>query len=386
MNVVEPVPSGRAEAAIGPHFDAALLLVYAALTAIGVVAVFSATIAQAYEQSDSLFYLRKQILYILLAVAAMLAMSMVATSVLKRLVPVILLVSMALLAIVAVPAIGMEINGSRRWLSVFGLKFQPSEFSELGIVIATAWYVAKQRSRAIGLEMDRFPVAGIAIALMASVLLMLEPDLGSAVVLCSTIFAMLYLHGMRYKHTAAIVAVSIGVLVLMILIEPYRIVRITSFWNPWTDPWGDGYQLTQSLIAFGRGELLGTGLGTSVQKLFYLPYAGSDFIIAIVAEEFGFAGIAIVLALFSILIWRIFQISWDARSVGNLFGAAMAQGIGLLIAVAAMINLGVNMGILPTKGLTLPFLSLGGTSIIAYSAAIGIVFSVQRETASCSET
>ncbi len=382
MNAVSPVRSHatpEAPAASGRFFDPFVLAAYLSLIAVGAIAVFSATIAQAYEQADAFYYLRKQILYILLSLGTMLTMSTVPTRLLRRLAPVLLAVSIAALVLVVIPGIGIELNGSRRWLTVFGLRLQPSEISELGIVIFVAWHLTRPGYRPYAGGLRNFPFAVVILAVVSAVLLLLEPDLGSAFVIGFTAVTMLFLSGVRKAHIAAIAAVGLIALTILIVTEPYRLVRLTSFINPWADPWGNGYQLTQSLIAFGRGELLGTGIGTSVQKLFYLPHAGSDFLLAIIAEEFGFAGIALVVLVFATLVWRIFQVSWKARAKGDHFGATLAQGIGLLLALAALINMGVNTGLLPTKGLALPFMSIGGTSIVAYSAAIGIVLAIERE-------
>ena len=214
---------------------------------------------------------------------------------------------------------------------------------------------------------------------MFATLLISEPDLGSVMVLGAVLMTVLFLSGLRLPHIVLFSALAVGAVVVLIVIEPYRVARVMSFLNPWDDPYSSGFQLVQSLIAFGRGEWFGVGLGTSVQKLFYLPYAGSDFLLAVIGEELGFVGIFTVIALFVVLIWKIFHISWLAAAVDDTFGKILAQSIGVMIAISAVINMGVNMGSLPTKGLTLPFMSEGGSSLVAYSMAIGIVIAIHRE-------
>ncbi|MYD78268.1 MAG: cell division protein FtsW, partial [Gammaproteobacteria bacterium] len=198
-------------------------------------------------------------------------------------------------------------------------------------------------------------------------------------VLGAVLLAVLYLGGLKISHIILFTILSTIAVAILIVIEPYRVMRVMSFLNPWEDPYNSGFQLVQSLIALGRGEWFGVGLGTSVQKLHYLPYAGSDFLFAVIGEELGLIGLMTVMGLFVVLIWKIFHISWLAAAVNDTFSNLLAKSIGILIAISAVVNMGVNMGILPTKGLTLPFMSEGGSSLIAYSIAIGIVISIHRE-------
>ncbi len=357
-------------------FDPLLLIVYLLLVTLGIVAVYSATIAQAFDTGDPFVFLRNNSIHVLFALAAMLVTSLIPVRFWQMTAPLLLLSGIILLIVVLVPSIGVEINGSSRWIHVAGWNFQPSEFAELAFIIFAADYLSLRHNRMNSLIADVLPIG--AVFVLFAGLLLLEPDFGSTVVLGSVLVVMLFLNGLRYSHLAMIAVIAIAAVVLLVVLEPYRVERLLSFMDPFNDPYDSGFQLVQSLIAFGRGELMGVGIGNSVQKLFYLPYAGSDFLLAIIAEELGFLGICTVIALFVVLIWRIFHIGWLAEASGDRFARILAHGIAILIAVSALINMGVNMGVLPTKGLTLPFMSEGGTSLIVYSAAIGIIVSVER--------
>ena len=356
--------------------DPVLLTVYLTLVACGLVAFYSATIANAYDAGDPFVFLRKQIVHILLALAAMMTTAQFSPNTIRRFAPFLLLAGAIMLALVLVPGIGTEINFSQRWISIGGWNVQPSEFAELAFVVFAAHYLAHRRGKLNSLLHDVGPL--ILLFLVFAVLLLLEPDFGSAFVLAAVVGIMLFLSGMRKTHILLFLALGILSVVLLIMLEPYRLVRWMSFRDPFADPFNTGFQLVQALIAFGRGELLGVGLGESVQKLFYLPYAGSDFLFAIVGEETGFFGVVVLITLYGILIWRIFCVSWLAGGAGDTFSMILAQGIAAMIGIATFINMGVNMGALPTKGLTLPFMSGGGTSLIANSIAIGLVLAISR--------
>lgn len=363
---------------VGPRMsmDPVLLTVYLILVACGLVAFYSATIANAYDAGDPFVFLRKQVVHILLALAAMMTTAQFSPGTIRRFAPFLLLAGAIMLALVLVPGIGTEINFSQRWISIGGWNVQPSEFAELAFVVFAAHYLASRRGNLNSLLFDVGPL--MLFFLVFAVLLLLEPDFGSAFVLAAVVGTMLFLSGMRKTHILLFLALGILSVVLLIVLEPYRLVRWMSFRDPFADPFNTGFQLVQALIAFGRGELLGVGLGESVQKLFYLPYAGSDFLFAIVGEETGFVGAVALIALYAILIWRIFLISWSAGATGDTFSMILAQGIAAMIGIATFINMGVNMGALPTKGLTLPFMSGGGTSLIVNSIAIGLVLSISR--------
>ncbi len=367
----------------GPYFDPLLLITFLLLIVFGMIAVYSATIAHAFSADDPFVYLRRSGVHILFALTAMLIFSRIPVRLWQHLAPVSLFTGIALLILVLIPSIGVNVNGSTRWVEVAGLKFQPSEFAELAFLIFAADYLVTRRGYMKELLRDVVPI--VAIFIVFAALLLAEPDFGSAVVLGSVLILMLILSGMRWRHTVTVTVAAVLGMACLILAKAYRLERLTSFIDPFDDPYDTDFQLVQSLIAFGRGEWFGVGIGNSVQKLDYLPLAGSDFLLAIIAEEMGFLGICAVIVLFVVLIWRIFHVSWSAAAAGDTFGMLLAQAIGALIAVSALVNMGVNMGLLPTKGLTLPFMSEGGTSLIAYSAALGMIFSIERSSRQESE-
>jgi cell division protein FtsW len=258
---------------------------------------------------------------------------------------------------------------------VFNL--QPSELAKLFVIVYVAGYLVRKQE-----ELRFFTQGILMISIVLAVigmLLLQEPDLGSVVVMCLTVFAMLFLGGVRFWHFMAVVAAAVGGMVLLTIVSPYRMARITGFLDPWADPFNTGFQLTQALIAFGRGEWLGVGLGASIQKMFYLPAAHTDFLFAVLAEELGLIGVLAVIVLFAVIVWRAFRIAASAERNGQIYAARLAQGLGLLIGVQAMINMGVAMGALPTKGLTLPFLSYGGSSMIASCLGAGLLLMIERE-------
>lgn len=358
-------------------FDPLLITVYLALVVFGMIAVYSATIALAFETGDPFIYLRKNAMNIAIALVAMLITSQIPIYLLRKFSWLLLICGAVLLALVLIPSLGVEVNGSTRWMRISGFVFQPSEFAELMFLIFAADFLAKRQHGLNSILRDVLPI--VAVYLVFAVLLLLEPDFGSAVVLGAVLMVMLYLNGLRVPHIALFASIATVALVALIVTNPYRVARVMSFLNPWADPYDSGFQLVQSLIALGRGEWFGVGLGTSVQKLFYLPYAGSDFLLAVIGEELGFVGICTVIMLFLVLIWKVFQVSWSAAAAGDFFSKNLAQAIAVLIAISAVINMGVNMGSLPTKGLTLPFMSEGGTSLVVYSIAIGLVISINRQ-------
>ncbi len=360
-----------------PGFDPVLVTVFLTLVVFGMVAVYSATIAQAFEGDDAWHYLRKNVLNVIVAVTAMLFAAFTPIAFLKRCAWPALVLSVLLLVVVLIPSLGVEINGSTRWLRLGGWVFQPSEFAELLFLIFLASYLADRHLRLNHLLYDVAPIVGA--YLIIATLLVLEPDLGSVLVLGAVLMSMLFLSGLRKRYLTLFFLLSVGAIAALIWMEPYRVQRVMSFLNPWEDPYRAGFQLVQSLIALGRGEWFGVGLGASVQKLFYLPYASSDFLFAVIGEELGFVGLLTVMGLFLVMIWKIFHISWLADAVEDRFCKYLAQSIGMMIAISSIVNMGVNMGLLPTKGLTLPFMSEGGSSLVAYSIAIGFVLSINRE-------
>jgi cell division protein FtsW len=292
--------------------------------------------------------------------------------------PYLLLVGIVLLVLVLLPGVGITVNGSSRWLRFGVINVQPSEFIKLFMVVYVAGYFVRRRE-----ELRNFTQGVVIIGLVVTaigILLLQEPDLGAVVVVCATVLGMLFLAGVRFWHFGIVAVAGVVTVGLLTVISPYRLQRMVTFLDPWADPFNSGFQLVQALIAFGRGEWFGVGLGASVQKLYYLPAAHTDFLFAVTAEELGLLGVITVLVLFGIVITRAFVISKEAERSGLLYSARLAQGIGLLIGIQATINMGVNMGLLPTKGLTLPFMSYGGSSMMISLIAVGLLFMVERET------
>ena len=292
--------------------------------------------------------------------------------------PYLLLLGLALLVLVLVPGFGVNVNGSARWIRLGLVNLQPSEFIKLFLIIYVAGYFVRKQE-----ELQNFThgIATIALVLMATgILLLQEPDLGAVVVITMTVLGMLFLAGVRLWHFGVMTLTGISVVALLTVLAPYRLQRVVAFLDPWADPFNTGFQLVQALIAFGRGEWLGVGLGASVQKLYYLPAAHTDFLFAVTAEELGLLGVSSVILLFAMLVARAFVISRRAQDAGLLYAARLAQGIGLLLGLQAAISMGVNMGVLPTKGLTLPFMSYGGSSMLVNLTGVGLLLLIERET------
>jgi cell division protein FtsW len=282
-----------------------------------------------------------------------------------------------LLLLVLIPGIGREVNGSRRWLSLFVVNLQPSELMKLFAVIYAASYTVRKANVKSSFFKAFLPMF-VVMALVGG-LLLLEPDMGAFVVICAIALSMLWLGGFNIKIFGALVIALPPAFIALIVSSPYRMQRIAGFLDPWSDPYGKGYQLSHALIAFGRGQWLGVGLGGSVEKLFYLPEAHTDFLMAVIAEELGLAGIIGVIALLALFVVRAFLIGRDAAFLERNYSALTAQGIGVWIGVQSMINIGVNMGVLPTKGLTLPFLSFGGSGLVVNCVGAAILLRVDYE-------
>ena len=359
-------------------YDRVILLLYLVLICIGLVMVASASIGIADQNTgDPFFYAKRQFLRILLSLALLWLACRIPLQFWKRNGMALMLGSIILLALVLVPGVGHTVNGSTRWLN-FGLfTFQVSEIAKLFLIIYLSGYLLRR-----GDEMQTNTMGFIKpmlILAVASGLLLMEPDFGAAAVLLMTGLGLIFLGGVRFGQFLLFVAGTLCIMGLLAVSSPYRLARITSFLDPWADPFNSGFQLTQSLIAIGSGGWFGAGLGGSVQKLFYLPEAHTDFLFAIYAEEFGFVGQVFLIALFGLFARRCFAIAKLALQREQAFGAYLAYGVGLLITLQAVINIGVNMGALPTKGLTLPFVSYGGNSILSMSFAVGLVLRVYLE-------
>ena len=364
--------------ALAEGYDRVILLLYLVLICIGLVMVASASIGIADQNTgDPYFYAKRQFLRILLSLALLWFACRIPLQFWRRNGMALMMGSIILLAIVLIPGVGHTVNGATRWLN-FGLfTFQISEIAKLFLIIYLSGYLLRR-----GDEMQTNTMGFIKpmlILAVASGLLLMEPDFGAAAVLLMTGLGLIFLGGVRFGQFLLFVVGTLCIMGLLAVSSPYRLARITSFLDPWADPFNSGFQLTQSLIAIGSGGWFGAGLGGSVQKLFYLPEAHTDFLFAIFAEEFGFVGQVCLIALFGLFALRCFAIAKLALQREQAFGAYLAYGVGLLITLQAVINIGVNMGALPTKGLTLPFVSYGGNSILSMSFAVGLVLRVYLE-------
>jgi cell division protein FtsW len=363
------------------QFDELLLWVLAGLLAIGLVMVYSASIATAegskFTGYQPGYYLMRHGIFVLIGLAAGVAAFQVPVDTWKSYAPVLFIVGVFLLVLVLVPGIGKSVNGSRRWLSLFVINLQPSELMKLFAVLYAASYVVR-KDKVSHLFVKAFVPMFVVMALVGS-LLLLEPDMGAFVVICAIALGMLWLGGFNGKVFAGLLVALPLAFAALILSSPYRMQRVVGFMDPWADPFGKGYQLSHALIAFGRGEWFGVGLGGSVEKLFYLPEAHTDFLMAVIAEELGLIGVAAVIVLFALFVIRAFQIGRHAAFLERYYSALVAQGIGVWLGVQAMINIGVNMGVLPTKGLTLPFLSFGGSGVVVNCIAAAVLLRVDYE-------
>lgn len=365
------------------HLDLVTLGIVAAIVLLGLVMVTSASISLATKESGEPFaYLVRQFSTLMVGLIAATAAFSVRTEWLEKASWWLLGGAIVLLVLVLIPGIGYSVNGSRRWLRLAGLNFQASEAARVMVLVFIASYAVRReaelRTSFLGLLKPLLIVGGI------GVLLLLEPDFGAAVVLAVTAFGVLFLAGARWRDVLGLALAGGALITVVAFSSEYRLQRLTSFRNPWEDPFDTGFQLTQSLIAIGRGGWTGVGLGESVQKLFYLPEAHTDFLFAVLAEELGLLGVVATLGLFLALAWRALHLSRLANQAGLKFPAYLAAGFGIWVALQAFINIGVNMGALPTKGLTLPFMSYGRSSLAVTLAWVGVILRVYHETAAAS--
>jgi cell division protein FtsW len=351
------------------------------LAAIGLVMVYSASIATAeasrYTGHNAAWFLARHGAYLALALTAAITVFLIPARLWQKAAPWLFLGGVAGLALVLVPGFGREVNGARRWLDLPGFGFQPSEAMKLAVVLYAADYTARKHAVLKSFRRGLLPM--LAVMLLVSWLLLREPDFGALVVIAVIAFSILFLGGMNGRHFAALLGMLAVGFALLVVFSPYRMQRIFGFMDPWSDPFGKGYQLSHALIAFGRGEWLGVGLGASVEKLHYLPEAHTDFLLAVIAEELGLAGVALVIVLFAWLVARAFTIGRQACLHERHFAALAAQGIGIWFGFQALINMGVNMGLLPTKGLTLPLMSYGGSGLLANFVALAILLRIDWE-------
>ena len=359
-------------------FDTILLLATAGILLLGLVMVTSASISVADRQMhEPLHYLERQIVGMVLGMLAAAVMVTIPTDLWERLAMPLLLIGFALLVIVLIPGLGHEVNGSRRWLRLGFMNFQASEMARVLLLTYLASYVVRRQAE-LKDELKGF-LKPLGVLMGAAGLLLLEPDFGAATVLMTTGLGVLFLAGVKLRHFLALVTLAAAGMAVIAVTSAYRLKRLTTFMDPWADPFNSGFQLTQSLIAIGRGELFGVGLGSSVQKLFYLPEAHTDFVFAVLAEELGLVGVLATLALFMVLVWRAFHISRLAADAGLAFQAYCAAGFGIWLGLQTFINVGVNMGILPTKGLTLPLMSFGSSSLLVTLGWLGMLMRINHE-------
>ena len=358
--------------------DPVIVLTVFALLLVGLVMVTSASLNVAERQTgDPFFYFERQLFSVLLGCTFGAAMLIVPIATWKRMAPWLLIVSFTLLLLVIVPVIGHEVNGSRRWIRLGPLNFQPSEIARWLLVTYIAIFAVRHQTELRSSAQGFFKP--LAVLLAAAILLLVEPDFGAAVVLCATGTAVLFVAGARFRDFLVVCAAGLLAVAVLAFASPYRLARITAFLNPWEDPFKTGFQLTQSLIAIGRGEWFGVGLGSSIQKLYYLPEAHTDFVFAVFAEEFGLFGVTLVVAAFLALVLRSLRLSRIAADAGMPLHACIAAGFGVWIGLQAFLNIGVNMGLLPTKGLTLPLLSYGRSSMLVTLAWVGMLLRVHHE-------
>jgi cell division protein FtsW len=362
----------------GVRLDSVTVAVTLALVLLGLVMVTSASVSIASrETGEPFYYLERQLALVGVGIACAALVFSMRTEWLERASTPLLTVALALLVLVLVPGLGHAANGSRRWLHLADINFQVSELARVLVLVYVASYAVRREAQL------RASLAGLAKPLallaLAGALLIVEPDFGAATVLFAAGFGLLFVAGARLRYVLAMMALAAGGFALLALGSSYRVRRLTAFLDPWADPWHSGFQLTQSLIAIGRGQWLGVGLGESVQKLFYLPEAHTDFLFAVLAEELGLLGVVLTLGLFLLLIWRAFHIARLASDAGLKFPAYLAAGFGLWVGIQTFINVGVNMGVLPTKGLTLPLMSYGRSSLVVTLAWVGVLLRVYHE-------
>ena len=375
--VVKRIQATEKQSLLGLN-DKYLLAAVFLLAVIGLIMVASASMAISERlYSQPFYYLLRQATYLGLGLLGALLVVRIPMSFWYKISVVLLFFSIVLLLLVLVPGIGREVNGSTRWIGFGPLGLQVSEFAKLAVIVYLAGYAAR-RNKEVCSKVTGFlkPMAVLGIICF---LLLLEPDFGAAVVIMTTVLAIMFLSGVRVSQFFVLfllVAIATGILAVS---SPYRMARLTGFLNPWANPFDSGYQLTQSLIAFGRGGLFGTGLGGSVQKLFYLPEAHTDFLFAVLGEELGLLGIFTVIGLYILLVSRALLIGYRAQIAGQHSSGYIAYGIAIWVSIQAAVNIGVNSGLLPTKGLTLPLISYGGSSILILFVAMAMLIRIDFE-------
>lgn len=360
------------------HFDPLLVIVSASLLAIGYVMMASSSLHLGIKETgNSLHYPIRQSLHIALGLILGICVALTPIRVWEKSGQWLFIFGILLLIVVLVPGLGVKVNGSTRWLSIFGMRVQVSEVVKFFSVIYMAGYVTRHQE---SIRKSIFALfKPIILFSGACILLLMEPDFGSAVVIMIIAMGIMFLAGARLSPFIILLSSGSVLAALLVYFEPYRMKRVTSFLNPWADAKDTGYQLVHALISFGRGEWVGVGLGSGIQKLFYLPEAHTDFLFSVIAEELGLLGVLTVIGLFALLVWRTFEIAAAAEKADERFSAFIAYGLGIWFGFQSFVNMGVNMGILPTKGLTLPLMSYGGGSMMIMCCAVALIFRIQSE-------
>ena len=356
-------------------FDTGLICAVVGLIAVGTIMVASASVS--IMTGEPFYYLVRHLGAVAVGLGGLALVVSLPTDLWYRLGWVLLVVSLALLVIVLVPAFGNAVNGSRRWLELGPITVQASEPARLGLLLYLASYAVRRQVQ-LGASLNGL-VRPLFVVGAAAVLLLAEPDFGATVVLCATSLTVLFVGGARLRDLLLAVLVGGGALTALAFSADYRVVRLMSFRDPWADPYDTGFQLTQALMAIGRGEWGGVGLGESVQKLFYLPEAHTDFVFAVLVEELGFAGGTLVIALFGVVVYRAITLGREAMASGMHFQGLVATGIGVMLGFEAFVNMGVNAGLLPTKGLPLPLISYGRASTVITLVSLGILLRIHHE-------
>ncbi len=357
------------------ELDALLIWSALGLLLLGLVMVYSASIAIAegsrFTGYQSYYFVMRHALFMCVGIFGGLLAFQFPMASWQRAAPGLFVAGVLLLILVLVPGVGREVNGAQRWLSLGPINLQPSELMKIFAALYAADYTVRKLDAMSSFRRGFLPMT--AVIILVGGLLLREPDFGAFVVITTITFGVLFLGGVNGRVFALLAVAAVIGFVLLILSSPYRLERVLGFMDPWKDAFGKGYQLSHALIAFGRGEWFGVGLGASVEKLFYLPEAHTDFLLAVIAEELGLVGIMAVVLMFAVLVQRAFVIGREAIKLERYFVGLVAQGIGLWIGVQSFINMGVNMGLLPTKGLTLPLMSFGGSGIVANCVGIAIL-------------
>lgn len=359
----------------GHAYDVSLIWVVALMCTFSLIMVYSSSVAFAANDNGTPFYfLTRQSVFLFLGSMVALGAAKTPLSVWKKMTPPILVFSLLLLVVVL--GVGRVVNGAQRWIHLGGISIQPSEIFKLAVVL----YLSSFFTRRAEVLKDFRKVWYVGLPVVIGLfLVMRQPDFGSFVVTLMVAVGLLFLAGLPLKWFMGVLAICIASMVALIMAAPYRIARVTGFLDPWKDPFGDGYQLTHSLMAFGRGGWFGEGLGASMEKRFFLTESHTDFILAVIGEEFGFVGLVLLIVCYVWLVWRAFAIGRQARDLELPFAAFVAKGIGIWIGIQSFFNIGVNVGMLPTKGLTLPLISYGGSALMVMLLCIGLLLRVDYE-------